>query len=743
MKFPNSFLSLKQFLVSREGRPIDQETGIYLKDYYNPDKWISGKQALDAGQGISFVVSKGWFTIDLDDCIDDEFSFNDVALEAIDTFKGCYIEVSNSRHGLHIIGRLDGEYEYGCKNSEKGVEVYTEKKIIRLTCRNCSGNPFKIADTAFSKFAEKYVPNKLNDSEGWTEEPCEDWFGPVDNELLIKKLKKNAKSARLWKGDISDYNDDHSSADFALCMYLAFWTGKNCQRIEELFSLSKLGERDKWLSRDDYRKETILRACANTIAVATVKKGTLPQSKSTDVYGTTDINNNGNICTIEMQKELFKDCVYLESGCRVFDRSRYTTLDKNEFCGIYNSYMFAMDWEADKFTEDAYKAFRDNRAYKPTSVRDVRYEPSEPYGKILEGLKWSGYEGIKYVNAFGMPEVFKTEGDISPFLNFMKKLIPDERDRNILYGYIAGIAQNRGKKIRWCPVLQGTQGNGKTTVMRVLEYIVGTQVGIIKIAEEMFEDKYNAWMEGKIFVGIDELKKKTASENSDKLNDLVTGHTIGIRRMYSDWIHYRNFINFMICTNYKDALEINEDTRRWCVFYTAQQSKNDLLRDGMTPEFFIELNDWLDYEDGFAKIADYFYEYEYEKEFDPFLQARAPITSSLKEASVESMPAAVKKILEAVEEGIKGFKGGWISKPAVSSLLGYKVYRWKEINDALSRCGYVSVPKRTTDLPVHLTLPSVQGVYQSQQKIKHTLFVLKDKQYSEDTFSEQFLNDQT
>ena len=53
---------------------------------------------------------------------------------------------------------------------------------------------------------------------------------------------------------------DTSSADMALACHLAFWTGKNCERMRALMEQSAL-RHDKW-NRADYLHRTITRACA-------------------------------------------------------------------------------------------------------------------------------------------------------------------------------------------------------------------------------------------------------------------------------------------------------------------------------------------------------------------------------------------------------------------------------------------------------------------------------------------------
>ena len=63
---------------------------------------------------------------------------------------------------------------------------------------------------------------------------------------------------RLWNGDTTDY-DSHSEADLALCRLLAFWTGPDPERIERMFSESRLA-REKWRKRPSYRGTPLAKA---------------------------------------------------------------------------------------------------------------------------------------------------------------------------------------------------------------------------------------------------------------------------------------------------------------------------------------------------------------------------------------------------------------------------------------------------------------------------------------------------
>ncbi|WP_276274356.1 hypothetical protein [Haladaptatus sp. QDMS2] len=90
-----------------------------------------------------------------------------------------------------------------------------------------------------------------------------------DQELLRKarNASNGAKFARLWNGNTSGYAS-HSEADMALCCLLAFWTGGEAGRMEQLFQQSGL-MREKWdavhyADGSTYGEKTIERAVATT-----------------------------------------------------------------------------------------------------------------------------------------------------------------------------------------------------------------------------------------------------------------------------------------------------------------------------------------------------------------------------------------------------------------------------------------------------------------------------------------------
>src|SRR5690606_17841484 len=115
------------------------------------------------------------------------------------------------------------------------------------------------------------------------------------------------------------------------------------------------------------------------------------------------------------------------------------------------------------------------------------------------------------------------------------------------------------------------------------------------------------------------------------------------------------------------------------VFFTAQQSVDDVEAAGMAGAFFPDLYDWLKGRkahehlgpnSGSAGVNEDLQPYALAAEFHPAgLGTRAPETSSTQAALVASRGRAEQEVVEAIEQGRPGFAGGWISSKALDDLL--------------------------------------------------------------------------
>jgi hypothetical protein len=310
-----------------------------------------------------------------------------------------------------------------------------------------------------------------------------------------------------------------------------------------------------------------------------------------------------------------------------------------------------------------------------------------------------------------------TQGDVSRFLDLMCKLLPDERDRSILVAYMAAVVQYPGVKFQWAPVVQGCEGNGKTALLSCVSYAVGRQYTHQPRAK-LLGGQFNGWVENKLFILVEEIHMNGRREILDDLKTMITNIEIEAERKGADQRLIRNLANWAFCTNYKDAVLKSRNDRRYAIFFTAQQSTDDLVRDGMTGRYFPDLYDWLR-DGGYSAVGHYLKNYQIPDDLNPATSChRAPTTTSTEESIGESLGGVEQEILEAAEDNTVGFRGGWVSSWALDRLMrdrGIRIGRNKH-GKILEAMGYrrferawQPIEQEDGKRPVLYKLPSAPG----------------------------------
>lgn len=114
---------------------------------------------------------------------------------------------------------------------------------------------------------------------------------------ICSQAANKEKFMKLYKGDISAYNDDRSNADLAFASILAFYTD-DINTIRSVFQKSGLW-RDK-LNREDYFNRTVGKAVASVNKSREAHEASLPttcsyvilQTASLDVTSLPELQNN-------------------------------------------------------------------------------------------------------------------------------------------------------------------------------------------------------------------------------------------------------------------------------------------------------------------------------------------------------------------------------------------------------------------------------------------------------------------
>ena len=706
----DALASVSQFIVykivpskTRHGKmdkpPVDYRNG-HVSNAHNPDIWLSASQACEAAQhwgddhgvGFVFTAADPFFFLDIDNCLEPcGTKWSPLALSLLSAFQGAAVEVSASGRGLHIIGQGTAP-PHGCRNATYSLELYTADRFVALTGTHASGSSSHDCTATLEWLVNTYfptvsasIPKSPIDTSSWTETPCEGWSGSVDDDELLARALRSAPAASifgdkitfrdLWEANADalsrQYPDttgqrayDESAADAGLAQRLAFWTGNNCERIRRLMQLSALN-RDKW-ERDDYLPRTILGVCGrqkewlcdkppqSTPALAGNQRAT--RGRARDVEGNTFLNP-------EQQKDFFAGCTYVANDHRILIPGGYM-LNPERFNAVYGGCSFVMDKTNQRTSRKAFEAFTETQALRHERVNSSCFRPDLEPGEIIDG------EGETSVNIYWPVQTPRLRGDITPFLVHIAKLFPDPNDQAIILAYLAAIIQHKGIKFQWCPLIQGVEGNGKTFLTRCVAFAIGSRYSHFPKAAEI-AGKFNGWLYSKIFIGVEDIYlHDNRFEVMETLKPMITGERQEIESKGMDKITRDVCANFLINTNHKDGLIKTTSDRRFAPFYTAQQSLADLQRDGMLGEYFHDLYHWAAKCGGYAIIADYLENYPIPHDLNPAGGCgRAPVTSSTASAIEHGRGALESSVLEAIEEGIQGFRGGWVSSMQLERLL--------------------------------------------------------------------------
>lgn len=219
------------------------------------------------------LFSKGELCgIDIDHCIDDQGNLSDKAQKIVNRLKWCYWEKSPSGHGLRGFGLVNSDFKYDRDTyyfKRGDLEIYVAGTTARfLTVTGNVYKPGELTDITHELLdvMQTYMKRGKEVIASSEAKPT----GLADDVILQKAAaaSNGDKFMQLWSGDTSGYPSE-SEADLALCNMLAFWTGKDAARIDQLFRQSGL-MRDKWDQRrggSTYGADTIIKAvnaCTDT-----------------------------------------------------------------------------------------------------------------------------------------------------------------------------------------------------------------------------------------------------------------------------------------------------------------------------------------------------------------------------------------------------------------------------------------------------------------------------------------------
>lgn len=392
----------------------------------------------------------------------------------------------------------------------------------------------------------------------------------------------------------------------------------------------------------------------------------------------------GEILSEHECQEYFKDCYFIEQAGKIYTKSG-RMMNSAQFNGRYGGKQFIVT-STGKLTDEPWKAALRSTCWTIPRVDHIRFLPARPTFEIVKDqLKRPG------LNTYIPADIDARPGDVSMWIDHVTRILPIENDRKIFIEYLAHCVKFPGYKIPWAVLLQSAEGIGKTVFFEVMQHALGDMYVYTPKADQLVSsgNVFNAWQRGKLLIVVNEIKIDERRELIEILKPMITDARVEIQSKGVDQDMEDNPANWLFFSNYKDAVPISVNGRRYSIFYSKLQSKADILNAGMDDVYFGRLWSWLREEGGLQHIAHWLLNYPIER---GKIAVRAPQTSSYVEALSISRSPLETIISDCVLDGVTGFRGGYVSTLAVvakARAAGIRSPNTRTVQNCLEHLGYV------------------------------------------------------
>jgi hypothetical protein len=557
-------------------------------DAHDPANWTDHAtaravaDALGPDHGVGFVLTKtaGFWCVDIDNCATPA-GWSPEAQELYAQLPGTVIEVSQSGRGLHLWGRGPIP-EHACKNVALGLECYSDRRFIMLGSNACG--EMAPSCPGLAAVVARYFPPRETAGQvpAPAAGPSDLWSGPEDDAELIRRAMASRSAAGVFGGkasfaDLWTANEaalsaafpdtqgarpyDASSADASLAQHLAFWCGKDAERIERIMRQSAL-VREKW-DRPDYLPRTISGACAQQRDVYNDGRrlATEPAAALEAPYKPLfSVAAYGGKASLENVHDALRSP---ESGVRVAldtfqDRIMIASTDGNE-------------WR--QFRDVDYSRLRaefGRRGFKPISAEimssavlltadENSFDSAKQWA---DSLRWDGVPRIDCA----LPVYYRTVD--SPYTRAVGAY---------LFTAMAGRVLQPGCQADMVVVLVGLQGERKTSAVRVLsprpEFFA--EINLKRIDE----DDLARHLRGKLIGEIAELRG-LAGRDQESVKAWVTRREERWTPKYREFeVSYPRRLVLIGTTNEREFLDDPTGERRWLPVTAGTVDVEGLERD--------------------------------------------------------------------------------------------------------------------------------------------------------------------
>ena len=286
-------------------------------------------------------------------------------------------------------------------------------------------------------------------------------------------------------------------------------------------------------------------------------------------------------------------------------------------------------------------------------------------GPVLQGVTYAPGEsvlcaesdGMVYGNKWVNARLDPVAGDPSLWLRHVAQIVPEPFEREHLLNVMACKLQHPSVKINHAVLLGGTPGAGKDMLFKpFLRAVCGMALRNLCIVDaKVFSGAFQYYLESEIIL-VNELRPSAFSDRRELENSLkpviaAPPDRLPVNRKNAHPYSAVNRTLVIAQSNYRDAIALPPDDRRWFVLWTYAPR--------MHASDASALQAWYD-DRGYAIVANYLLH----RDISAFNPSAAPAMTEAKALmSEQSMSPAESYILEQVRGRVGEFSTGVVGAP--------------------------------------------------------------------------------
>ena len=366
-----------------------------------------------------------------------------------------------------------------------------------------------------------------------------------------------------------------------------------------------------------------------------------------------------------VSKELVEQVIYVRSRGSLYEKETLTFVEKENFNDYWATYSKQHKKSMTKLL------LEDERMVK---VKSYLTHAGKPEGiiEIKEG-EVKGLDGGTYLNIYKPSDIVSKEGDITRIDEYFNFAF-GEANWLLLKQFFAFMLVEPGEKIQWFVIIQGkTQGVGKKLLAQVVQRMFGPRNVKPNVAFKHLVSGHSTMIEGKQIIFLNEvaLAKNTGKrkEMSEEFKDLITDDNLIINPKFKDQIEVPNLVNFIVLSNSKTPVYVDEEDRRAYVI-AIRRTKEEIKKMLIDKGYKKDLKDLYDDPSAFKwhLINEVAKTYDREMFFQP-----APMNKD-KEEMIEANKGEFKKVMDMKFESLSFPFGKLISNVNGTTI---EVYSYK------------------------------------------------------------------